>query len=58
MYKAKAHIEDGKVMCACSDCTGCAFQEYNQCVDVEIRESNKIGEEIMKAKEDIKKDRK
>lgn len=35
-YTANAHIEDGQVLCACSDCEGCDFRYFNKCVAVEI----------------------
>jgi len=57
-YNSKAHIENGKVLCASQMCDGCEFGEYNKCVDVEIREVNTVGKEIMETKERMKKNRK
>ncbi len=37
-YTANAHIEDGQVLCACSNCEGCDFRFFNKCVEVEITE--------------------
>ena len=54
-YNGKAHIEFGKVLCASQMCHECDFGEINKCVDVEIREVNTAGKEIMEAKEQIKK---
>jgi len=39
-YKAKAHIEDGQVLCASTNCEGCDFEYYNKCVEVEITEKS------------------
>ena len=54
-YNGKAHIEDGKVLCASNMCDGCEFGKYNKCVNVEIRDANTVGKEIMEAKEQMKK---
>ena len=58
IYNGKAHIEDGKVLCASQMCDECEFAEINKCVNVEIREVNTAGKEIMDAKELIKKNKK
>ena len=58
IYNGKAHIEDGKVLCASQMCDGCEFAEYNKCVDVEIRDTNTDGKDIMEAKELMKKNKK
>ena len=53
-YTAKAHIEDGQVFCASTNCEGCDFEFFNKCVEVEIIDVNITGKEIIEAKDKLK----
>lgn len=54
IYKGKAKIEDGQVICASQLCDECEYRDIFKCVDVEIIEPESKGQEMLLKREEIK----